>query len=388
MQRQKIAVLRANALGDFIFALPALQALRTSFPHYEIVYLGRKMHQDLMAGRPGPVDRVVVVPPYPGVGEKETYVPDAAQVDAFFHDMQQEQFEIAIQLHGGGANSNPFLKKLGARLNVGLQAPGAPPLDINVPYITYFSETLRFLEVVSAIGAGTMDIRPRLTVTDEDIAEIAKVLPELNSVPYVMVHASASDKRRHWPAARFARVADFFGAKGYRVCFNGLASEYAIVENIIRQMQYAGMACNLSGQLSIKGLVGLVAMARLIVSNDSGPLHVAHALEIPAVGIYWAGNMITGSPVACRYSRPLISWTSHCPLCGMHVQHLNNRPSDCRHDTSFVADVQTEEVLAAVQDLLERPYEKQQSCRHTAKMYVSDFLQEKAASDGTIHTAN
>jgi hypothetical protein len=72
----------------------------------------------------------------------------------------------------------------------------------------------------------------------------------------------------------------------------------------------------------------------------------------------------------------------------MHVQYLNNRPSDCKHDTSFVADVQTEEVLAAVQDLLERPYEKQQSCRHAAKMYVNDFLQEKAVPNGTIHTAN
>lgn len=52
--KKKIAVLRANALGDFIFALPALRALKETFPDDEIVYLGKKMHQDFLTGRPGP----------------------------------------------------------------------------------------------------------------------------------------------------------------------------------------------------------------------------------------------------------------------------------------------------------------------------------------------
>jgi ADP-heptose:LPS heptosyltransferase len=136
--KKKIAVLRANALGDFIFALPALRALKETYPDDEIVYLGKKMHQALLADRPGPVDRVVVVPPYPGVGEAEHYEPDAAQVDTFFEQMREEQFDIAIQMHGGGGFSNPFLQRLGARMNIGLQAPNAPPLDINVPYIVHY----------------------------------------------------------------------------------------------------------------------------------------------------------------------------------------------------------------------------------------------------------
>src|SRR5690348_10443985 len=106
---RKIAVLRANALGDFIFVLPALQALRERFPDAEIVYLGKKMHEVFLTGRPGPVDRVIVVPPYPGVGETEDYEPDLIAVQDFFKRMQEEQFDMAIQLHGGGHFSNPFL---------------------------------------------------------------------------------------------------------------------------------------------------------------------------------------------------------------------------------------------------------------------------------------
>ncbi len=65
----KIAVLRANAIGDFIFSLPALDALRAAYPGAEIVLLGQPWHEGFLAERPGPVDRVVVVPRTRGVRE-------------------------------------------------------------------------------------------------------------------------------------------------------------------------------------------------------------------------------------------------------------------------------------------------------------------------------
>lgn len=61
---RRIAVLRANVLGDFIFALPALEALRAAYPQAEIVLLAKKWHATFLQGRPGPVDRVVAVPPF------------------------------------------------------------------------------------------------------------------------------------------------------------------------------------------------------------------------------------------------------------------------------------------------------------------------------------
>ena len=61
---RRIAVLRANAIGDFIFTLPALEALRAAYPQAEIVLLAKKWHAAFLRGRPGPVDRVVAVPPF------------------------------------------------------------------------------------------------------------------------------------------------------------------------------------------------------------------------------------------------------------------------------------------------------------------------------------
>ncbi len=64
---RRIAVPRANGLGDFVVALPALAALRAAYPRASITYLGLPWHRTLLPGRPGPWDRLIVVPPCPGV---------------------------------------------------------------------------------------------------------------------------------------------------------------------------------------------------------------------------------------------------------------------------------------------------------------------------------
>jgi ADP-heptose:LPS heptosyltransferase len=355
--RKKIAVLRANALGDFIFALPALRALRETYPDDEIVYLGKKMHQAFLADRPGPVDRVVVVPPYPGVGEAEHYQPDQAQVETFFEQMREERFDIAIQMHGGGGFSNPFVRKLGARLNVGLQAPNAPPLDINIPYTIYYSETLRYLEVVSYLGATTRHIAPAITVTDKDLQEARTAMPEQHAGRIAVIHPGATDPHRHWPAVNFAQVADHLVSEGYTIYVNGLAEESYLADAILQNMRQRSGAYSLCGKLSLCGLTGLLSMADIVVSNDSGPLHLSYALRVPTVGLYWVGNMITGTPMNSALNRPLISWTTKCPLCGLETKKLKSTITGCKHNTSFTADISVEEVIQSVQELLGNVHE-------------------------------
>src|SRR2546430_12805948 len=102
----KIAVLRANALGDLIFALPALDALRSAYPRADIVLLGAPWHARFLTGRPGPVDRVVALPPLPGVRGPEPGEPPG-DVDRFLAALREERFDLALQLHGGGRHTKP-----------------------------------------------------------------------------------------------------------------------------------------------------------------------------------------------------------------------------------------------------------------------------------------
>jgi len=353
---KKIAVLRANALGDFIFVLPALQALEDTYPSAEIVLLGKAWHKEFLRSRPGPVDRVEVIPFYPGVGEDAgPSVPvDEEKIETFFSRMRRERFDVAFQLHGGGRYSNRFVKRLGAKLSVGLKTPDAPELDINIPYIYYQNEFLRYLEVVAKIGARTFRLAPEVMVIERDMVEAQKVLKGFGSSPIAVIHPGATDLRRRWPAENFSQVALALSARGARVVVTGTAAEAWLVAKVISGAQ--GHAQDLCGKLSLSGLAGLIKAAAVVVANDTGPLHLAEAVGTASVGIYWCGNVINGGPITRSLHRPLLSWTVACPLCGADCAKeaaFSRSPGLCQHEIPFVSGVSVAEVTEASLELLE-----------------------------------
>ncbi len=250
----RIAVLRANALGDFIFVLPALDALRSAYPSAEIVLLGAPWHARLWRDRPGPVDRVLVVPPAPGIRTPDTDEPEE-DLDAFFAAARAERFDLAVQVHGGGANSNPFVAALGARVTVGLRADDAPPLDRWLRYVYYQAEVIRYLEVAALVGAPATTIVPALAVTDADRAEALAVLGPPHR-PRVALHPGATDTRRRWPAERFAEVARELHGDGYEVLVTGTGAEREVVDRVAAA---AGVPVRPQvGTLSLGGLARLL----------------------------------------------------------------------------------------------------------------------------------
>ncbi len=347
---KKIAVLRANGLGDFIFILPALTALRETYPESEIVYLGRPWHRLFLAGRPGVIDRTVVVPVSDGLRQEPGRHEDQRETDAFFQKMQAESFDLAFQLHGGGRQSNPFIHKLGASLTVGLRTPDAAALDINVPYVYYQNEYMRYLEVVSRVGATSSQTRPVVSLTDKDAREIKEVA-DISS-RFIVVHPGASDPRRRWPADRFAAVADFFAKRGFRVVITGIEDEMDVVREV--QTRMTEPSENLAGKLTIRAMTGLLSAAALLISNDTGPYHLAYALDTPAVGVFWCANLINSAPLHRRRHRALASWTINCPMCGMNcAEEFPFEPKiGCDHLTSFTKGVKVAEVALTAIELL------------------------------------
>lgn len=341
----KIAVLRANGLGDLIFTLPALAALRAAYPAAEIVLLGKGWHRDFFAGRPGSIDRVVVIPPYGGVGALEAVGDDSPALSAFFAAMRAEHFDLALQFHGGGRHSNPFVRRLGARVTAGLRTPDAAPLDRTIPYIYYQGEIMRYLEVAALVGAAPVTLEPRIMLTEADQTEAAHVYPA-SAPPLVVLHPGATDPRRWWPANRFAAVAAALAAGGQPVAVIGAAEERALADAVLA----AGDApiLDLCDKLTLGGLAALLARSRLIIANDSGPLHLAAAVGTPTVGIFWCGNLITAGPPTRARQRPQIAWRLTCPVCGAHFIH----DAPCAHHASVVDDVATADVLAAARELL------------------------------------
>lgn len=336
---RRIAVLRPNAIGDFVFALPALHALRASWPQARITLLGREWHRELLTGRPGPVDEVVVVPAMPGIGAPEDTPPDTPRTDDFLRAVRQARFDLAIQLYGGGRYTNPFVASLGAALTVGMQADDAPPLDRNLPYERWRNERLRLLEVVGLAGATPRELNPRLAVTAQDHAVLndATALPHQ---PIVVLQPGATDERRRWPVERFAAVGRALAEAGAFLVINGSEAERPLTAQLASMLAVPHV--DLAGRLPLAGLLALLQRARLLVSNDTGPLHLASALGCPSVGIYWAMNIITAAPLVQGRQRAILSMRLMCPVCG--VENVRQR---CPHQVSFVDDVGVDEVLVA-----------------------------------------
>ena len=343
---EKIAVLRANALGDCIFSLPALESLRAAYPAAEIVLLGAPWHVTVLDGRLPSVDRVLAVPPLPGLRTAEPG--EACDPEPFLAAARAERFDLAVQIHGGGANSNPFVRELGARLAVGLRSPDAAPLDRWVPYVYYQPEVFRYLEVVALVGAVPVTYEPAFPVIAADRAEAASVTGECGARPRVALHPGVSDPRRRWPAERFAAVGDALAAAGCDVYLTGTPPERDLVHSVRSAMRHP--ATDLSGRLSIGGLAGFYAGCAVVIANDTGPLHLAAAVGAATVGLFWVGNFLNGAPVTRTRHRPLISWTLNCPRCGLDCTRdlYPTRAGGgrvCTHPDSFVEDISIPEVI-------------------------------------------
>ncbi|MFB9626654.1 glycosyltransferase family 9 protein [Nonomuraea helvata] len=339
---ERIAVLRANALGDFLLAVPALKALKHAYPGASLTLLGTPWHADFLEGRPGPVDDVVALPPISGVS---TQASGWAAPEKLCERLRARRFDLAVQIHGGGRHSNPFIRRLGARVTAGMRAPGAESLDRWVPYTDYHHETLRFLQVTALVGAVTGDLEARVAVTGADRAELAEALGEPPR-GLVAVHPGAKDPRRRWPVERFAEVAD---RTGRPVAVTGTPEEKDLVMGVVGAMRRP--AIPVVGALGIGGLAALYERCDLVIANDTGPRHLAAAVGTPTVAVYWCGNLINYGPLSRVRHRPLISWTTACPVCG--ADGMDPRAERCPHDLPWVTDVSVDSVTEQVRDLLD-----------------------------------
>ncbi len=310
----RIIVRGANWIGDAVMTLPALDRLRSSFPRSHIALLVTPLTTGLFESSPF-VDEVIEY------RRKEDGT--RAFIEAM-RLMRARRFDLAALFQN--AFEAALLAWLGgASVRIGFPAQGRGPLLTHRPrrgpqhgdrhqvhnYLDIAAECERVClggNLESRISNPESRIPnplPSLTASpaQRQAAEflLRRAGVDSNSRPLVALNAGATNSRaKRWPEDRFAALADrLIESLGSRIIFIGAASERDGAERIIRQMKRSG-AINLAGETGMAELIGALDACDLLISNDTGPAHIAAALGRPTLTIFGPTNEFETAPRAAR----------------------------------------------------------------------------------------
>jgi len=156
-----------------------------------------------------------------------------------------------------------------------------------IPYRLGIHEVQRNLSLLAPLGIRSPDwVKPDIFPTQEDWRVVTKVLGlgEGNPEPPVALAPGSIWATKRWPKERFAQLARLLTREGHRVVCIGGQEDMALCEEIC---QAAGMGVvNLAGRLSLRQSAALIARCRLLISNDSAPVHMAVAMNTPVLALF------------------------------------------------------------------------------------------------------
>ncbi len=280
---RKVVVLRASRLGDFVCAGPAFRALRNALPQAEIAVIALPALRGLAERLPY-LDRFIAHPGFPGLAERR-FTPGGAL--AFFRAMQAERFDLAVQMQGATACANPFALMLGARRTAGFISPGDTPgrLDAALALPDSGHEIERTLSLPAFLGAAPCGAHTEYPLRDVDRHRAEAVLGAARP-PFIGLHAGAL---RRWPAENVVAAArELRRRRKATVVIVGGPEARRAGEALARAV--GPRSLNLAGRLSLGTLGGVIERLALLLTNDSGPAHVAYALGTATVAIYRKGD--------------------------------------------------------------------------------------------------
>jgi heptosyltransferase-1 len=368
-----ILIVKLSAVGDVIHTLPSLAALRRCFPDAHITWAVEEAASDLLAGHPD-IDQLLV-------SRRKSWLRDIRQgriktplkeINQFLKELRSRPYEIVIDFHGllksavivllsGGKRRlgyNSMQELSGLFYNEKIpEAMGKHAVDRYLDFVRYLAGE-RHDSQETACLTGKPEFR--IHIGDEERRRVKALLdahPEIIKPSdnvgdgkdsggrrkperqFVAVNTVAFWETKLWEENKFAELCDQIDQRlGIGVVLTG--TEAGPLDRIIRQMKRA--AVNLGGRTTLRELASLYSEAALVVTTDSGPMHLAAAVGTPVIALFGPTDPLRTGPYG----------TDH------KVIRLGLSCSPCFRKTCkaprCMTDISVEEVFSAVKERLGR----------------------------------
>jgi heptosyltransferase-2 len=331
-------------------ALPALRELRRIFTRSHISLAARTWVQGLFEGEQ-------LADSFISLDDRRGLFGRAAQLIGEATSLRREGFDLAVLL------TNSFGTALAARAGGVKRIAGyatdarRPLLDQVIPFepgyktlhqVRYYLNIAAHIETANT-GASSVDLQgePQLTVSEGDKQNACSFLERLGiggvagASPILVLNPGATNSAaKQWPAERFAKTADRLNeVQGFQTIIVGTAGDKPVADEVSRLMR--SKVSVIAGQTSIAELKGVLACARLVISNDTGTSHVAAALGVPTVVVFGPTEHVSTRPLSRRAA--VVRHDVECSPCMLR---------ECPIDHRCMTRVEVDDVYASAQNLL------------------------------------
>lgn len=292
----KILVVKLSAIGDVIHTLPAVVALRRAYPGARIDWAVETAASGLLAGHPA-VDRVLVshrkrwMRELRRSGSRNRAI---REIRDFFAAFRRERYDLVIdfqQLLKSAALVLAARGRVKAGFGPGMQHMERSYLALNrrIPAVSMEIHALdRYRMLVEALGVPAGPVDYRLPIDPAEERAVAALLTRAGvrgNGPLIALNPAATWETKHWTDAGFAVVADRLVREfGAELVFTGGPGDGPAVARVRERM--AERSVDASGKTGLRELAALLRRARLLVTTDTGPMHLAAAVGTPVVAVF------------------------------------------------------------------------------------------------------
>jgi len=308
----KILVIRVDGIGDLLNSTPAISLLRENYPSAEITVLTRPLNAPVLIGNPD-VDRILVCD---RDGKHRGFF---AQFQ-FYHELRRERFQLVVAMQTAmWSHLVAFL--CGAPYRLGRYQKRFRSTLTHAWRGKYSKgethEVDRNLELVRLICNGEGKRKLIFHLLPNEISIVKKRIASWgigDNAFLIGIHPGGSSFDKRWPEKQYAELADRL-AHYYKATILLLQGpgEETLTENIQKTMQSSAI---IHAPETIRELGALLSCCDLVVCNDSGPMHLAAALDIPTIAIFGPTDHVAWHPLSENAS--IVRRDMPCWPCSAH----------------------------------------------------------------------